>query len=405
MWGLEQMISYKSGDSIRIMADSFKSRRRLYPMNFYDFPFSAPDKEIVDSFKKKENLGEILLGHRLVPTNFEVKVLENTPNWVKTNTVPLNTIGTRAKLYSLLVNRYRSSFFLDGLPALVETGDRKYNGVSFQMGKKADKGFVLNNAFHFKIFYSTVSDYADLVVITRVVVAASSVSDADPEEPLYLSVNMLREEPKVPFTTYYKVSWEESDDEVTWKTRWDVYATLIRPRRDKGHYLSTAFSILLVCFLGTLVALVLARTVRRDLLDMTDGDTREDLREEKGWKLVRGDVFRTPKNAGILSSLIGGGCQLLAMIAVTSIASVVGILHPSQRGNLLTGLIMFFIVSSSIAGFVVSTMLRYFGQVSFKKALLYSLYLPISIFSGYLCLNMLHWWRHSTTAIPLHHLY
>ncbi len=44
---------------------------------------------------------------------------------------------------------------------------------------------------------------------------------------------------------------------------------------------------------------------------------QEDVQEDWGWKLVHGEVFRTPDNPFILSALVGNGSQLCAMVAVT----------------------------------------------------------------------------------------
>ena len=44
---------------------------------------------------------------------------------------------------------------------------------------------------------------------------------------------------------------------------------------------------------------------------------QEDVQEDWGWKLVHGEVFRTPSHPMVLSVFIGNGAQLGAMIAVT----------------------------------------------------------------------------------------
>ena len=44
---------------------------------------------------------------------------------------------------------------------------------------------------------------------------------------------------------------------------------------------------------------------------------QEDVQEDWGWKLVHGEVFRTPNNPLVLSALVGNGAQLCAMVGVT----------------------------------------------------------------------------------------
>jgi transmembrane 9 superfamily protein 2/4 len=44
---------------------------------------------------------------------------------------------------------------------------------------------------------------------------------------------------------------------------------------------------------------------------------QEDVQEDWGWKLVHGEVFRTPNNPLVLAALIGNGAQLCSMVGVT----------------------------------------------------------------------------------------
>lgn len=78
------------------------------------------------------------------------------------------------------------------------------------------------------------------------------------------------------------------------------------------------------------------------------------MQEDWGWKLVHGEVFRTPQNPMILSILVGNGAQLFAMVGVTLRSSfdhcirrhcidpivlvfaLLGFLSPSNRGSLAT---------------------------------------------------------------------
>jgi transmembrane 9 superfamily member 2/4 len=41
------------------------------------------------------------------------------------------------------------------------------------------------------------------------------------------------------------------------------------------------------------------------------------VQEDWGWKLVHGEVFRTPNNPMLLSIMVGNGAQLCSMVGVT----------------------------------------------------------------------------------------
>ena len=52
-----------------------------------------------------------------------------------------------------------------------------------------------------------------------------------------------------------------------------------------------------------------------------------DVNEESGWKLVHGDVFRPPRNLVLLSSLVGIGTQLAALILLVILLAIIGMLY------------------------------------------------------------------------------
>lgn len=76
-------------------------------------------------------------------------------------------------------------------------------------------------------------------------------------------------------------------------------------------------SLVIVLFLTGMVGMIIMRTLHRDIDRYNRLDTEEDAQEEFGWKLVHGDVFRTPRYPMLLSVFIGAGCQTLLMTSVT----------------------------------------------------------------------------------------
>lgn len=56
-------------------------------------------------------------------------------------------------------------------------------------------------------------------------------------------------------------------------------------------------------------------------------EAREEAREETGWKLVSGDVFRPPKYASLLAVYIGSGVQVLGMLCSTIAFATLGFLR------------------------------------------------------------------------------
>lgn len=89
----------------------------------------------------------------------------------------------------------------------------------------------------------------------------------------------------------YDVHWEKSDTE--WVNRWDAYLTAYAPN-EKVHWFSITNSIMIVLFLTVMIAMILLRALRKEIAQYNDPATIEDAKEETGWKLVHGDVFRPP---------------------------------------------------------------------------------------------------------------
>lgn len=80
---------------------------------------------------------------------------------------------------------------------------------------------------------------------------------------------------------------------------------------------------------------------------------QEDVQEDWGWKLVHGEVFRTPRFPMVLAIVVGNGAQLCVMVGVTLgihapsfptyivnfvslVFALLGFLSPSNRGSLAT---------------------------------------------------------------------
>ena len=106
----------------------------------------------------------------------------------------------------------------------------------------------------------------------------------------------------------YDVSWEESD--IKWASRWDLYLYM---GDDQVHWFSILNSLVIVLPLSGIVAMIMVRTLRRDLAEYNSAEEKEELLEESDWKLVHADVLRTPPLTTLLSTSIGTGMQLLCM--------------------------------------------------------------------------------------------
>ena len=100
----------------------------------------------------------------------------------------------------------------------------------------------------------------------------------------------------------YDIKWERSD--LRWSNRWDVY--LKGNPDDEIHYFSIVNSLMIVLFLTGVVAMIMLRTLHKDISSYNEMQTLEEAQEESGWKLVHGDVFRPPSFSPMLLSVLTG---------------------------------------------------------------------------------------------------
>jgi transmembrane 9 superfamily protein 2/4 len=70
-------------------------------------------------------------------------------------------------------------------------------------------------------------------------------------------------------------------------------------------------------FLAGLVALIILRTLRKDIAIYNEEEMKDEQDEGAAWKLVHGDVFRTPNYASFLCAVLGSGVQILVMTVST----------------------------------------------------------------------------------------
>lgn len=130
-------------------------------------------------------------------------------------------------------------------------------------------------------------------------------------------------------------------------------------------------SIVVAGFLCAMVAMILARTVTKDLhrynaVELTvrrlnrafwklvENSAQEEIQEDYGWRLLYADVFRSPQSPMFLAVTVGSGAQLAAMAGSTLVFALLGFLSPSNRGSLSTVMIVCWTLFGFVAGYVSS---------------------------------------------------
>ncbi|KAH7963693.1 hypothetical protein HPB52_022421 [Rhipicephalus sanguineus] len=131
--------------------------------------------------------------------------------------------------------------------------------------------------------------------------------NCDSGETMALSSGEMKEQFTVQYT--YSVVFVRND-QIRWSSRWD-YILESMPQANI-HWFSILNSVVIVLLLTGMVGMILVRTLHRDIARYNERVSGEDAQEEYGWKLVHGDVFRTPGNSLLLSVFVGSGVQIFS---------------------------------------------------------------------------------------------
>lgn len=268
--------------------------------------------------------------------------------------------------------------------------------------------------------------------------ADAAPSNGSPANPL----DTVKEEDtlSVPYT--YSVYFRE-DNTIEWSHRWDLYFV----NQEDGshiHWLAIINSLIICGLLTGIVMIILARTIRTDiksykeavaedgklrvgrkgrsgsrnlkkeappgLLDQ-DGPVDDDedisdvddeaLEDVSGWKLLHGDVFRTPQFGALLAPLVGSGMQLLVMAVGLVMLSAFGVLNPSYRGGYVSVGAGLFIFAGVFSGYFSARTFKSFDGRDYRRnAYMTALLFPGLAFAMVFVLNLFVWAQASSTAIP-----
>lgn len=195
----------------------------------------------------------------------------------------------------------------------------------------------------------------------------------------------------------YDLSWEQTN--VRWVSRWDAYTAI---KGGKIHWFAILNSVVVTLFLSGLMAIILLRTLFRDIARYNEYATTEEQAEDTGWKLVHGDVFRKPRQLRLLAGSVGCGVQILGMSILTIILALVGVLKPSHRGAILQSMMLCFTLMGVVAGFISAYVCKLFQGEDWKSTkLMTALFYPGIAFFVFFMLNLLVWYAASSGAVPI----
>jgi len=410
---------FQDGDQVNLKVIRIDSVKTQLPYEYYALPFCQPP-EIINA---AENLGEVLRGDRIENSIYQLnmgreescKILcrqQYTPelmsefaekvhdeyrvHWIVDNlpaaTRVLRDTPNSADLTATYERGYpigfvggtemvRNSHTAEGVPYI-------YNHVRLVIKYHKDKeSFVGNRIVGFEVEpFSVKHKYEDWPNLKSCTPLRAVQNDMEPQR-----VDAADE-----IVWTYDVKWDFSD--IKWASRWDLY---VLTTDDQIHWFSIINSLMIVIFLSGMVAMIMLRTLNQDIRTYNEVQDEEEGREETGWKLVHGDVFRPPAMFNLLSVAVGTGCQLTACALIVLITACLGFLSPANRGGLVTAMLFLFVFMGIFAGYFGSRTYKMCKGVDWKtNTIMTALWYPTIVFSVFFFLNLFVWGEHSSGAVP-----
>lgn len=425
--------SYKENDQVPLYFNKISSDRSPLPYSYAELPFTcaakAENDQITAPLKHVGlNLGEVLRGDRISESGYSLMMMKQN-TCAHACDVKVDKKGLQ-RASDLIKNEYSVEWIIDNLPGATAfvSADRsnRYYAAGFPLGFLDAKGRAnIHNHAIILVRYRKAPGgppkpgHQQRHVIVAFEVYPKSVAagekecpgNSDKYEPFVIDLN--KEEETIPFT--YAVYWRE-DETIEWGSRWNKYLSYMDDSAHV-HWLALVNSLVIVALLATFVAIIVIRTLNRDIhnynsknergledsLIMGTGASADDkeFSDLSGWKLVFADIFRPPVNSSLFASLVGSGIQLAVMIATVVGFSCLGVLNPSYRGGFLSYALFLFAFSGIFSGYVSSRISRNLGSERWgKTALLTATVVPGFLMMLVVVLNFFVWSKASSSALP-----
>ncbi|CAN8067727.1 unnamed protein product [Agarophyton chilense] len=414
-------VSYEEGTKLEVMANKLTSPRNKLPYDYYSLPFCGSESK-KDLRSKPVNLGQVLMGDRMKPTEYDFQMRISAHCKVLcTKTLATDQVK---HLRKRIKEDYSVRLNLDNMPVVIkgETATRQeaYK-FGYDIGRVEESGkFYINNHLKFKVFYNDPKEESG---------AFNSLADIDKGSsdgyrivgfevetysikhkldgsgkptshtcPVSNEMEQMEVKEGVPITFTYDVEYIVSS--IRWATRWDKLLETNEELK-QIQWFSIVNSLMISLFLTALVGTVLLRTVLRDFsrYNALDEEDEEDI---TGWKLVHGDVFRTPQHPALLSVFCGSGSQTLWMVTVTLFFALLGFLSPAYRGGLITTMLSLWVLASAVCGYSSARVYSSFENGQHRKLVtMGSAFLfPGLTFALFFVLNLFVWGSGSSGAVP-----
>lgn len=423
-----------------LYVNRLNTEESIIPYEYHHFDFCP----INEANSPVENLGQVVFGERIRPGPYHIEFLKDmTCEKVCTREYKGHDSDSDKRLMTLkkgISLNYKHHWIVDNMPVTfcyqIEN-NRQYCVTGFPMGcfvrpqtsdgddtRHGDQCPVSPLYNKPGVYYPF--NHVDLLItyhsgateewgvgfkenggrIISVKVTPMSIDHKNPnnpdcsnrDSPIEIMSQALPAGKTLQITYTYSVKFQQNNT-IKWSSRWD-YILESMPHTNI-QWFSILNSLVIVLFLSGMVAMIMLRTLHKDIARYNQMECGEDAQEEFGWKLVHGDVFRPPRKGMLLSVLLGSGVQVFFMTLVTLTFACLGFLSPANRGALMTCSMVLFVLLGTPAGYVSARIYKSFGGVKWKSnVLLTSMLCPGIVFGLFFVMNLVLWSKGSSGAVP-----
>uniref|UniRef100_A0A0D9XAQ9 Transmembrane 9 superfamily member n=1 Tax=Leersia perrieri TaxID=77586 RepID=A0A0D9XAQ9_9ORYZ len=150
------------------------------------------------------------------------------------------------------------------------------------------------------------------------------------------------------------------------------------------------------------MAMTMLRSLHREIFRYSQLETQNETQAETGWKLVHGDVFRSPSNPGLLCAFAGSGVQLFGTLLITVVFEFLGFFSSMTSAGVRNAMLLTWVLMGLFAGYTSSRLSKMFNTGSEWKhiTLTTAILFPGFAFVIFQFLNNLLYNEKSSATIP-----
>lgn len=421
---------YKSGDKVELLVNKIESDHTQLPYRYHNLPFVCNDPT---KKAKKLLLGEILRGDRFWESNYDLRFGVDQDCARLCDVISRH--HTTKYLDSLIKDGYVVHWNLDGLPGATTYANpslgSKYYAAGFPLGFVKEGISYMYNHVTLVIRYHRDKEGLNAIVGFEVYPKSVNNEQCPGSKKNYKNLPLLK--PKkgqpefktiIPYT--YSVYWRQ-DNSLSYENRWDLYYDRENSQTSSHiHWLSFINSLVLVCLVSLIVAVIMFRVLKSDMQsEPTIPYIKSDVDGSKAsgsWKRLVNVMMQKPKLSLLLSALCASGIQfLVAALGVVgvfvinnSVSFGVGssskIFFNNHQGSFFSCSVVLLVASgfvSSFVGIITHKLLLnethdtvyLTGQVG-ALSIIFSAMFPLSILICLLFINLFVWAKESSNALP-----